>query len=87
VTLVARLVPIKRVDRFLQVANLLRDVSDVTFMIVGVGEMSDELRASAEAKSFGSRLVWTGFVETCRTCTSQALSWFRRLTTRGLPSP
>jgi glycosyltransferase involved in cell wall biosynthesis len=39
VTLVARLVPIKRVDRFVRVANLLRDVSDVTFMIVAGGEM------------------------------------------------
>ena len=60
-TLVARLVPIKRVDRFLRVAALLRDVPDVRFVIVGDGELRDELRASAEARALGSRLVWAGF--------------------------
>jgi glycosyltransferase involved in cell wall biosynthesis len=61
VTLVARLVPIKRVDRFLRVAALLRDVPNVRFVIVGDGELGDELRASAEARALGSRLVWAGF--------------------------
>ena len=61
VTLVARLVPIKRVDRFLRVATLLGEVPDVRFVIVGDGELRDELRASAEAQALGSRLVWAGF--------------------------
>ena len=61
VTLVARLVPIKRVDRFLRVANLLSDVAGVTFVIVGDGELRDQLRASPEAQSLGERLVWAGF--------------------------
>jgi glycosyltransferase involved in cell wall biosynthesis len=61
VTLVARLVPIKRVDRFLRVAALLRDVPDLRFVIVGDGELRDQLRASAEARALGSRLIWAGF--------------------------
>jgi glycosyltransferase involved in cell wall biosynthesis len=61
VTLVARLVPIKRVDRFLRVAALLRDVPGVRFVIVGDGELRDELQASAEARALGPALVWVGF--------------------------
>ena len=61
VTLVARLVPIKRVDRFLRVANLLRDDPDVRFLIVGDGELRDELSGLAEARALGERLLWTGF--------------------------
>src|SRR4051812_7776447 len=41
VTLVARLVPIKRVDRFLETAALLGDRSGVRFVIVGDGELRD----------------------------------------------
>jgi glycosyltransferase involved in cell wall biosynthesis len=61
VTLVARLVPIKRVDRFLQVTQLLADRPAVRFMVVGDGELRDRLAASAEARSLGGRLVWAGF--------------------------
>jgi glycosyltransferase involved in cell wall biosynthesis len=61
VTLVARLVPIKRVDRFLRVAALLRDVPDVRFMIVGDGELRDQLRAAPETRSLGERVLWVGF--------------------------
>jgi glycosyltransferase involved in cell wall biosynthesis len=61
VTLVARLVPIKRVDRFLRAAVALGDISSVRFLIVGDGELHDPLRASAEAQMLSSRLVWTGF--------------------------
>ncbi len=61
VTLIARLVPIKRVDRFLQVAALLRDVPDARFLIVGDGELRDDLQRSAAAQSLGERLIWTGF--------------------------
>ncbi len=41
VTLVARLVPIKRVDRFLRVAAALRDLPEVRFLIVGDGELRE----------------------------------------------
>lgn len=61
VTLIARLVPIKRVDRFLRLANGLRDLPDIRFLIVGDGELRDSLKHSAEAKSLGDRLIWTGF--------------------------
>jgi len=61
VTLVARLVPIKRVDRFLRVANFLRDVPEVTFMIVGDGELRAQLLASPESQALGKRARWVGF--------------------------
>lgn len=61
VTLVARLVPIKRVDRFLRVAAMLQDRADTHFLIVGDGELRGELRASAEARSLEGRLTWAGF--------------------------
>jgi glycosyltransferase involved in cell wall biosynthesis len=61
VTLVARLVPIKRVDRFLRVASRLGGNTDVWFVIVGDGELREELRASPQAQALGGRLVWAGF--------------------------
>lgn len=61
VTLIARLVPIKRVDRFLRVANALGDLADLRFLIVGDGELREDLQASAEAVALGDRLVWAGF--------------------------
>jgi glycosyltransferase involved in cell wall biosynthesis len=60
VTLVARLVPIKRVDRFLRVAHGLADMPDVMFLVVGDGELREDLRASAEARALQGRLVWAG---------------------------
>ncbi len=60
VTLVARLVPIKRVDRFLRVAQRLADLPDVVFLIVGDGELRDDLRDSPEARALQDRLVWAG---------------------------
>lgn len=61
-TLVARLVPIKRVDRFLRIAALLAECDPaMRFVVVGDGELGDELRASAPARSIGDRLHWAGF--------------------------
>ena len=60
-TLIARLVPIKRVDRFLRVAAALRDVPDVRFLIVGDGELRESLESSEEATRLGDQLVWAGF--------------------------
>ena len=61
VTLVARLVPIKRVDRFLRVANMLVERGDTYFLAVGDGELRAVLPASADAQALGDRLIWTGF--------------------------
>ena len=60
--LVARLVPIKRVDRFLRVARqVAQAMEDARFVVVGDGELRGELTASADAIALGDRLVWCGF--------------------------
>jgi glycosyltransferase involved in cell wall biosynthesis len=62
VTLVARLVPIKRVDRFLRVAELIgRDRPQARFVVVGDGELQQKLQTSPAARSLSDRLVWAGF--------------------------
>jgi len=61
VTLVARLVPIKRVDRFLAVARLLAERVNARFVVVGDGELRGQLGASPDALALGDRLTWAGF--------------------------
>jgi glycosyltransferase involved in cell wall biosynthesis len=62
VTLVARLVPIKRVDRFLRVSRLVASGRPRSwFLVVGGGELQDSLRASEDARALGERVVWSGF--------------------------
>ena len=61
VTLIARLVPIKRVDRFLQIAEQLADEPDLWFLIAGDGEMRDELQAIPLSPGLARRVVWAGF--------------------------
>jgi glycosyltransferase involved in cell wall biosynthesis len=61
VTLVARLVPIKRVDRFLRVARRLSEDPGVHFAVVGDGELRERLQSSPEAVELQGRLTWTGF--------------------------
>ena len=61
VTLVARLAPIKRVDRFLRSAAGLLDVDGLHFLIVGDGELHGQLRASADAQGLAGRATWAGF--------------------------
>jgi glycosyltransferase involved in cell wall biosynthesis len=61
VTLVARLVPIKRVDRFLRVADALLEQTDTYFLIVGDGELRAALQTSPEARELAKRLIWAGF--------------------------
>lgn len=62
VVLVARLVPIKRVDRFLRIANrIARLLPDTRFAVVGDGELSAELQGGAEAGALGDRVAWVGF--------------------------
>ena len=57
----ARLVAVKRVDRFLQVAQLLADRPRARFVVVGDGDLRDRLAASDQARSLGERLIWAGF--------------------------
>ncbi|MDX6683009.1 MAG: hypothetical protein QOG94_3048 [Solirubrobacteraceae bacterium] len=61
VTLVARLVPIKRVDRFLRIASEIARRADVHFAIVGDGELRAALEATPIAPELADRLVWAGF--------------------------
>ena len=62
VTLIARLVQIKRVDRYLRVA--LRVVAErprARFGVLGDGELREQLTASPEAHALADSLVWPGF--------------------------
>lgn len=61
VTLIARLVPIKRVDRYLSIARLLAGRDKARFVVVGDGELRDQLAGSADAIALGDRLIWAGF--------------------------
>jgi glycosyltransferase involved in cell wall biosynthesis len=63
VTLVARLEPIKRVDRFLRVANRVGSSAETWFLVVGDGTLREELQGSPEAARLGDRLVWAGLRE------------------------
>ena len=60
VTFVGRIVPIKRVDRFLAIADRLRQRRDVHFLIVGDGELRAQLESSPTARALGDRVTWTG---------------------------
>jgi glycosyltransferase involved in cell wall biosynthesis len=60
VTLVARLEPIKRVDRFLRVACSMDRTGNARFLVVGDGKMREELQASPQAQVLGERLIWAG---------------------------
>jgi len=62
VAVLARVVRVKRIDRFLAMARLLAESHpDVVFLVVGDGDRRPTLEASADARALGSRLVWAGF--------------------------
>jgi glycosyltransferase involved in cell wall biosynthesis len=61
VTLIARLVPIKRVDRFLAIARAVGDRPGVRFVVVGDGELHEHLAGCDDAIALGNRLIWAGF--------------------------
>jgi glycosyltransferase involved in cell wall biosynthesis len=61
VTFVGRVVPIKRVDRLLAVAQRLRDREDVHLLIVGDGDLRPQLESSAAAQALRDRVTWAGF--------------------------
>jgi glycosyltransferase involved in cell wall biosynthesis len=60
VTLVGRIEPIKRVDRFLRIAERLHRVGAAHFLVVGDGQIRDELEDSPEAQRLGVRIKWAG---------------------------
>ncbi len=62
VTVIARLAPIKRIDRFLRLAvEVAAERPEARFLVVGDGELREQLRASPEARALDGRLTWTGF--------------------------
>jgi glycosyltransferase involved in cell wall biosynthesis len=61
VTFVGRIVPIKRLDRFLAIAHRLHQREDVHLLIVGDGELRPQLESSVAARALGNRVTWTGF--------------------------
>ena len=61
VTIIARLVPIKRVDRFLAIAEHLAHERDVWFLITGDGELRAQLQAIELSPGLAERVVWAGF--------------------------
>jgi glycosyltransferase involved in cell wall biosynthesis len=60
VTLIGRLEAVKRVDRFLRVANLIAAPPETHFLVVGDGMLREKLQQSAEAENLGNRLIWAG---------------------------
>lgn len=62
VGVVARLVPIKGVDVFLDAAALVAaNRADVTFVVAGDGELHASLVARAERLGIGARVCWLGW--------------------------
>lgn len=61
VTVIARVVKVKRIDRFIDMATRLKDLEDVYFLVAGDGDRRAELEASPAAAQLGERLVWAGF--------------------------
>jgi glycosyltransferase involved in cell wall biosynthesis len=61
VTVIARVAKVKRIDRFLEMAQRLGNVDDVHFLVVGDGDQRPELERSAAARALGDRLTWAGF--------------------------
>lgn len=60
VTIIARVVKVKRIDRFIAMAGELAD-RDVVFLVAGDGDRRAELEGSSAARALGDRLVWAGF--------------------------
>jgi glycosyltransferase involved in cell wall biosynthesis len=61
VTIIARVVKVKRVDRFLAMARCLADRKDVWFVIAGDGDDRARLERSGDARALSDRLVWAGY--------------------------
>jgi glycosyltransferase involved in cell wall biosynthesis len=64
VAIVGRLNPIKGHTYFLRAAErVLRELPDVTFLVIGDGELDAELRAEARGLGLGERVIFTGYRE------------------------
>jgi glycosyltransferase involved in cell wall biosynthesis len=61
VAVVARVVRVKRIDRFVELAASFADDPNAYFVVVGDGDLRDELQAGAAAQRLGPRLIWAGF--------------------------
>lgn len=61
VAIIARVVKVKRVDRFLAMARQLSDLEDVYFLVAGDGDLLDALAESEDARALDGRLIWAGF--------------------------
>ncbi|MDT5010723.1 MAG: hypothetical protein QOH57_2340, partial [Mycobacterium sp.] len=61
VSVIARVVRVKRIDRFIELARSLKDEADAYFVVVGDGDLRESLEQSEIARSLGNRLVWAGF--------------------------
>lgn len=61
VTVIARVVKVKRIDRFIDMASRLSDIDDAYFLVAGDGDRRAELETSPAAVALGERLVWAGF--------------------------
>jgi glycosyltransferase involved in cell wall biosynthesis len=62
ITVIARLAPIKRVDRFLRMAlAVAAELPEARFLVVGDGELREALHTSPDARTLDGRLTWTGF--------------------------
>lgn len=61
VTLISRIVEVKRVDRFLAMARLLAERDNIHFLIAGDGDLRAQLESSADARAVGGRVHWAGF--------------------------
>ena len=59
----ARLEPIKRVDRFLRVANQVRRSPETWFLVVGDGALRRGSRHSPEASGSATASWWAGLRE------------------------
>jgi glycosyltransferase involved in cell wall biosynthesis len=60
VTIVARIERIKRIDRFLRIAERMARVDRAHFLVVGDGQLREELENSPPARRLGDRLTWAG---------------------------
>jgi glycosyltransferase involved in cell wall biosynthesis len=83
--LVARLIPLKQVDIFIQVAAKLKDLP-VQFVVVGEGEMMDDLQRQVQAGGLSDRFWFVGFQ-------ASPIDWMEAFdmgvicsTTEGLPA-
>jgi glycosyltransferase involved in cell wall biosynthesis len=74
VTIVARLEPIKRVDRFLRLANEVETSPATWFLVFGDGALREELQSSPERRACASGSSGPAYGMTCPTSTSAPTS-------------